>query len=127
MALVVQAVRRLTLTAYSLPSASAEEVGFCPHPKPHLVWYLFALCQRTVEVKERCRSVPFGYQRPAVEMNNMRIAHMRQAHNMMVWLKKWGMLCMRMKQKEKKIYAGFAKDTKKPAHGGLSMQKVGYP
>lgn len=65
MVLVVQAVRRLTLTAYSLPSASAEEVGFCPHPKPHLVWYLFALCQRTVEVKERCQSVPFGYQRPA--------------------------------------------------------------
>ncbi|EOV9704483.1 hypothetical protein ACN5L6_003491 [Cronobacter dublinensis] len=65
MALVVQAVRRLTLTAYSLPSASAEEVGFCPHPKPHLVWYLFALCQRTVEFKERCQSVPFGCQHPA--------------------------------------------------------------
>ncbi|MDK1308283.1 hypothetical protein QMW73_15330 [Cronobacter sakazakii] len=34
-------------------------------PQTHLVWYLFALCQRTVEVKERCQSVPFGYQRPA--------------------------------------------------------------
>ncbi len=31
----------------------------------HFVWYLIALCQRTVEVKERCQSVPFGYQRPA--------------------------------------------------------------
>lgn len=34
---------------------------------------------------------------------------------------------MRMKQKEKNIKAGFATGTKKPARGGLSMQKVGYP
>ncbi len=34
---------------------------------------------------------------------------------------------MRMKQKEKNIYVGFATGTKKPAHGGLSMQKMGYP
>ncbi|ELY2489665.1 hypothetical protein SMY42_001321 [Cronobacter sakazakii] len=36
-----------------------------PTPQTHIVWYLFALCQRTFEVKERCQSVPFGYQRPA--------------------------------------------------------------
>ncbi|EPQ9806538.1 hypothetical protein ACUYW9_004437 [Cronobacter sakazakii] len=93
------------LTKYhlrQLPLPSASACAFT-QSQTHLVWYLFALCQRTVEVKERCQSVPFGYQRPAVEMNNMRIAHMRQAHNIGVWLKKLGFLCMRMKQKEKNI------------------------
>ncbi|EDV0318833.1 hypothetical protein GK47_003884 [Salmonella enterica subsp. enterica] len=33
MALVLQIARRLTLTAYSLPSAFAEKVCFCTHPK----------------------------------------------------------------------------------------------
>jgi len=81
----------------------ASHIAHPATPQTHFGWYLFALCQRTVEVKERCQSVPFGYQRSADEMNNMRIAHMRQAHNMRVWLKKLGILRMRMKQKEKNI------------------------
>ncbi|EOW6512956.1 hypothetical protein ACOZXQ_002745 [Cronobacter malonaticus] len=52
MVLVVQAVRRLTLTAYSLPSASAEEVGFCPHPKP----ISFGICSRFVSAPSKLKS-----------------------------------------------------------------------
>ncbi|EOF5135205.1 hypothetical protein ACK1QA_004491 [Salmonella enterica] len=63
MTLVLQIARRLTLTAYSLPSASAEEVGFYLQPKP----ISFGICSRFVSASSKLKSVafPFGYQRPA--------------------------------------------------------------
>ncbi|EMQ1998851.1 hypothetical protein WET14_004652, partial [Salmonella enterica] len=50
-------------TAYSLPSASAEEVGFYLQPKP----ISFGICSRFVSASSKLKSVafPFGYQRPA--------------------------------------------------------------
>ncbi|HHR8426874.1 TPA: hypothetical protein ACS90H_004862, partial [Salmonella enterica subsp. enterica serovar Rissen] len=59
----LQIARRLTLTAYSLPSASAEEVGFYLQPKP----ISFGICSRFVSASSKLKSVafPFGYQRPA--------------------------------------------------------------
>lgn len=68
MALVLQIARRLTLTAYSLPSASAEEVGFYLQPKP----ISFGICSRFVSASSKLKSVafPFGYQRPADGDNN---------------------------------------------------------
>ncbi|EBE4792188.1 hypothetical protein CKD28_00420 [Salmonella enterica] len=63
MALVLQIARRLTLTAYSLARASAEEVGFYLQPKP----ISFGICSRFVSASSKLKSVafPFGYQRPA--------------------------------------------------------------
>ncbi|ENT2348597.1 hypothetical protein ACFE38_001485 [Salmonella enterica] len=51
------------MTAYSLPSASAEEVGFYLQPKP----ISFGILSRFVSASSKLKSVafPFGYQRPA--------------------------------------------------------------
>lgn len=84
-----------------LPVA-VSQLHFAPPPKSTSLWAPHF--GGTIRIfKEPATQFLVASQRPAVEMNNMRIAHMRQAHNMRVWLKKSGNLCMRMKQKEKNI------------------------
>lgn len=65
--------------------------------------------------------------RPADELNIMRDTQMRQAHIYLCSCVFGVVLRMRMKQKEIYFQAGCAAGTKKPAHGGLSYERGGYP